>query len=109
MKSSKKDSRTRRKLSIRKKLHGTSERPRVYVYKSNKSMYVGVADDTTGKVMLADKAPKNIEAAKELGKKMSGELKKLKIESIVFDRSGYKYHGRVQAFADSLREGGIQF
>jgi large subunit ribosomal protein L18 len=109
MTKSREDTRQRRKMHIRKKLHGTKERPRVFLFRSNKYLFLGVADDDQGKVLFSTRGGKNKAAAIELGKGFAKKLKTKKIETIVFDRSGYKYGGVVKNIADTLREAGIIF
>lgn len=105
----KKEQRMSRKLRIRAKVNGTHDRPRVAVFRSNKTLYVQVIDDEAAKTVFASRvAGKTIEKAKELGTTVSQLLKKNKIEAIVFDRGGYRYHGVVKALADAIREGGIR-
>ena len=110
----------RRKLkhkSIRKKVKGTPERPRLFVYKSLRYLYAGLADDVSGKVLCSIttkkidglKSKKDIEAAKALGRKIAELAISKGIKKVVFDRSGYRYHGRVKAIADGAREGGLEF
>lgn len=107
--------RQKRKKSIRKKISGTTSIPRVSMFRSNKHIYAQVIDDsnhiTLSSVSSAiEKAKDNkVNIASALGTKLAAQLKEKKIDAIVFDRSGYKYHGRVKAFADSLRESGIKF
>jgi large subunit ribosomal protein L18 len=106
----------RRKLSIRKKVIGSSEKPRVCVNKTNKHLRVQVIDDSKnvtlfsaqsfGKNKVAEHA--NIEGAKKLGSFIAAELKKAKIEKAVFDRNGKLYTGVIKIVADSIRENGIQ-
>ena len=107
--------RKRIRLGIRRKLSGTAERPRVSVFKSNKAIYAQVIDDTKG-VTLASASVKdigkdgiNVEIAKEVGKKLAENAKSAGVESVIFDRSGYPYHGRVKALAEGAREGGLKF
>lgn len=107
----------RRRLSIRKKVEGTTERPRVCVSKTNKHLRVQAVDDvlsrtlfsvqTYGKNKAADQC--NAEGAKKVGAAVANELKKAKISHIVFDRSGKQYTGVIKVLADSIRESGIQF
>ncbi|HLD50830.1 50S ribosomal protein L18 [candidate division WWE3 bacterium RIFOXYC1_FULL_40_10] len=110
-----KTKRERRKLGIRKNLSGTTEKPRVSVFRSNKYIYAQLIDDTKG-VTLADvsKETKEIHkgkpktaAALEVGKLLAEKAKKLKVKTAVFDRNGYKFHGRVKNVVDGLREGGL--
>lgn len=108
--------RQRRKLAIRKIVVGSAERPRVCVTKTNKNIFVQVINDaesktlfsvqTFGKNAVANSA--NKESAKTVGAKVAEGLKGQKIERVVFDRSGYKYHGVIAALADAIRENGIQ-
>jgi len=116
---SKTERRKRIKLRIRKNVHGTSERPRVAVFRSNKQIYAQVIDDENGKTLLsassrekdivsADKGNKTEQAAM-VGKLLASKCKEAGIVSIVFDRGGYKYHGRVKSLAEAAREGGLKF
>ena len=100
--------RERRKKHIRKTVSGTAARPRVFVFKSNRHLFAGVANDEAGKVILGGMESKNSSGAKELGVAIAKKLKGAKIETAVFDRSGYKYHGIMTAFVESLREKGIK-
>jgi large subunit ribosomal protein L18 len=101
---------------IRKKINGTTARPRLAVYRSNKSIYAQVIDDLAGNTLVAAssrdtaiaKASKS-DMAKEVGKLLAERAKAAGIISIVFDRAGYQYHGRVKALADGAREGGLEF
>ncbi len=111
----KKVKRFERKRRIRAKISGTGDCPRVSVFRSLKSISVQAIDDVLGKTVahakLADlgKSPKNtVEGAAAIGKLLAGHLVKLHIEKAVFDRSGYRYHGKVKAVAEALREGGIR-
>ena len=111
--------RDRRHNRIRAKISGTASRPRITVFKSNRYIYAQVIDDESGKTIgfVSDYSGKKTKPTKALktGKaKAAGEvlgesLKKKGIEAIVFDRSGFKYHGRVKALAEGLRESGIKF
>ena len=112
--------REKRKARIRKKLSGTSERPRLTVYKSLKHMYAQLVDDTTGKTLVSvstgSKALKNevkdddkTAAAKKVGEAIARAAKEKGIEAVVFDRNGFDYHGRVQAVAAAAREAGLKF
>lgn len=110
MKKTREQGRKRRQMKIRKSVRGTTDRPRVFLYRSNKAYRVGAADDSTQKVLASMEAKgKNLKAAEQLGKDFGKQLKKLKVKEIVFDRSGYKYHGNVKALADAIRSEGIQF
>lgn len=106
-------------MRIRKKIKGTAETPRVAVYRSNKQIYVQVVDDLNGVTLLsasskekdvaAQTGVKKIEQAKLVGKLLASKCKEKGIEKVVFDRGGYKYHGRVKSMADAAREGGLKF
>ena len=100
--------RERRKLHTKKKIFGTESKPRVYVYKSNKYLNAGVADDNAGKVILGGMESRNSEGAIKLGDKIAKLLKSKKVEVAVFDRSGYRYHGILAKFVDQLRKNGIK-
>ncbi len=104
---SREKTRQRRKMRIRKKLYGTEERPRVFLFKSNKHTYLGVANDEAGKVLFSLKGGKNNTEAVKLAEDFAKKLKTKKIEKVVFDRSGYKYTGVVKKLADTIREAGI--
>ena len=101
---------------IRKKVHGTAERPRVAIYRSVKHIYAQVIDDRTGKTLatasttekaLAGKTGGNVEAAKTVGKAIAERAQAAGISSVVFDRGGYVYHGRVKALIDASRDAGL--
>lgn len=106
----------RRKLSIRKKVNGDAERPRVCVTKSNKNLFVQVVDDESNKTLFsvqtfgknAVAASSNKEGAKVVGSMVAEKLKSQNITKVVFDRSGNQYHGVVATLADSIRENGVQ-
>ncbi|MGY6171902.1 50S ribosomal protein L18 [Candidatus Mycoplasma pogonae] len=94
---------------------GTAQRPRLAVYKSHTNFYAQLIDDTTGKTLTSVSTLKdtnfggNIAAATALGTVMGQKLHDLKIDSVIFDRSGYIYHGRVKAFAEAVRKEGVKF
>lgn len=94
---------------------GTATRPRVMVYKSLTNFYAQLVDDQNKKTITSVSTVKyteysgNVQAAEKLGLEMAKVLKNLKIDSIIFDRSGYVYHGKVKAFADALRKEGVKF
>lgn len=108
--------RYRRKLSLRKKVNGTADRPRLVVTRSNKHLAVQVIDDNASKTLLsvqtygknAVKAGNNVDGAKVVGATLAEKLKSAKIDNAVFDRNGYKYHGVVAAVVEAARENGIQ-
>lgn len=111
------EARQRRHRRIRGKIAGTAERPRLAVYRSNKGISAQLVDDLTGRTLAAAswlglKASfkgKKTEQAAEVGKLLAASAKKAGIETVVFDRGGYLYHGRVKALADGAREGGLRF
>lgn len=108
-------SRYRRKKHIRKKVHGTAERPRLSVFRSAKHIYVQLVDDESNRTiasassLAAKKAGGNREGAREVGRLIAEAAKQHEITHAVFDRNGYLYHGRVAALADAAREAGLQF
>ena len=116
-KTDRKMERTRRHLRVRRKISGTAERPRLCVYRSNTNIYVQVIDDVAGNTLVSastlDKEIKtkhaNKEAAKELGALIAKKAKAKNIETVVFDRGGYIYHGVVKERAEAAREGGLKF
>jgi large subunit ribosomal protein L18 len=115
MKSSAKETaRKTRHARIRKVVQGTAERPRLVVFKSLKTTYAQLVDDQSRKTLLSASSPKakkgtKTEKAKEVGKEIAAKAKEKSITKVVFDRNGYKYHGRVKAVAEGAREGGLQF
>jgi len=104
----KKDRREKRKLHIRKKISGTADVPRIFVFKSNRYFYAGAANDDTSTVIMSKMSKKKAEDIKKMAKEFATSLKKKKIDKGVFDRSGYRYHGLVAMFADELRNNGIK-
>ena len=102
---------------VRKKSSGTTERPRLCVYRSNSHIYAQVIDDVAGKTLVAAATNEkdfgtyggNVEGAKKLGEVIAERALKAGIENVVFDRGGYLYHGRVKALAEGAREGGLKF
>ena len=104
----KKDRREKRKMHIRKKISGTADVPRIFVFKSNRYFYAGVANDDTSTVIMSKMSKKKAEEIKKMAKEFATSLKKKKIDKGVFDRSGYRYHGLVAMFADELRNNGIK-
>lgn len=105
--------RNRRHRRVRARVSGTTERPRVVVFRSNTTLYAQVVDDTMRKTLLSGTTKngtgKRVEVSGNLGKEMGKQLVEKGVNAIVFDRGGYQYHGRVKAFADGLREGGMEF
>lgn len=111
-----KDRRIRIKYSIRKRVEGTSERPRLSVYRSNKVIYAQVIDDSKGHTLIASssvdldkKGGVNLEISKSVGKNIAEKAIAGGIKEIVFDRNGYLYHGNIKALAEGAREGGLKF
>jgi large subunit ribosomal protein L18 len=110
--------RARRKAHIRKKVEGSTERPRLSVYRSLNHIYAQVIDDASGKTLAAastlspelkDGKGKKKEQAKEVGKLVAKKCQEAKIQAVVFDRNGFMYHGRIAAVAEGAREGGLKF
>jgi len=111
----------KRKKSIRKKINGTAEKPRLRVYRSGKHIYVQAVDDLAGQTLVSastcDKEVRgmvkgytgNMEAAKTVGRVLAERLKQKGVTAAVFDRGGYLFHGRVKALADAARENGVAF
>ena len=111
------EARKRRHRRVRAKMHGTAERPRLVVFRSNKGISAQLVDDRSGKTLAGAtwlgiaksfSGPK-IDQAAEVGKLLAANAKAAGIETCVFDRGGYLYHGRVKALADGAREGGLKF
>jgi len=111
------EARERRHRRVRGKLFGTAERPRLVVFRSNRGIEAQLVDDLEGKTLAAAswlqlkksfKGSKT-EQASEVGKLLAQNAKQAGVESVVFDRAGYLYHGRVKALADAAREGGLKF
>lgn len=105
---------------VRKRISGTTERPRLCVFRSARHIYAQIIDDTRGVILAAEstlrpdvkglvKYPGNIEAAKAVGAAIAVRAQELNLKTVVFDRGGYKYHGRVKALADVVREKGLEF
>jgi large subunit ribosomal protein L18 len=116
----KKKAKGRIRRRIKKKIRGTAERPRVFIFKSNRYIYAQVINDEDGKVITSastleknfrekSKNSKNQEACQSLGEILTKRLKERKIKTIIFDRGTYPYHGRIKVLADSVRKGGIIF
>ncbi|MEN8203201.1 MAG: 50S ribosomal protein L18 [Bacteroidota bacterium] len=111
------DRRQRIKYRIRKRLSGSDARPRMSVYRSNKQIYVQLVNDVTGETLVAASSKEKeiasqkvnkIEQAKLVGKRIAEKAKEKGIETVVFDRNGYLYHGRVKSLADAARESGLK-
>lgn len=112
--------RVKKHLRMRNKLQGTSERPRLAVYRSEKHIYAQIIDDTKGNTLVAAstaekaissvlEATSNIDAAKAVGEAVAKKALAKGIDQVVFDRGGFLYHGRVKALADAARVAGLQF
>jgi len=105
-------------VRIRRKLHGTAERPRLSVFRSLHHVYAQVVDDRAGRTLAAASSAEksaniasggNVAAAGEVGRMIAERSKERGISKVVFDRGGYKYHGRVKALAEAARKGGLEF
>ena len=114
----KKEHRQKRHLRVRAKLSGTAERPRLAVYRSEKHIYAQLIDDTKGITLVSastvdremresTEKPWNVEAASQVGKLLAKKALEKGISSVVFDRGGFNFHGRVKSLADGAREGGL--
>lgn len=109
--------RRRIRYGIRNKISGTAQRPRLSVFRSNKEIYVQLVDDLAGRTLAAASSRESgiqgqgtkVEQARKVGLKLAELAKSKGLESVVFDRSGYLYHGRVKSLADGAREGGLKF
>ncbi|HLW65410.1 MAG TPA: 50S ribosomal protein L18 [Gemmataceae bacterium] len=112
--------RERRKFRVRNKVRGTTERPRLSVFRSSKHIYAQLIDDQSGQTLAAASScgkevakdvpyGGNVKAAKAVGKKLADAARAKGINKAAFDRGSYRYHGRIKALADAAREGGLQF
>jgi large subunit ribosomal protein L18 len=110
--------RARRRAAIRLRVSGTSQRPRLSVYKSLQHFYAQVIDDLAGRTLAAASSKEkgavegktgNAAAAAAVGTRLAQKARAAGIDAVVFDRAGFKYHGRVKAFADAARKGGLKF
>ena len=116
---SKELARAKRKIRIRKKISGTVERPRLVVYRSNLHICAQIVDDAAGSTLAATSTltlskggtalRPNLEGATRVGQEIAKLAKEKNVSSVVFDRNGYLYHGRIKAVAEGAREGGLQF
>jgi large subunit ribosomal protein L18 len=117
MKGSRKDARSRRHTRVRKHVRGTSDRPRLAVFRSNKYIYAQVIDDTESRTIAAASSQEsdlrsnalNVDTASKVGTLLASRAKQAGVGSIVFDRGGYKFHGKIKALADAAREEGLEF
>jgi len=106
--------RHRRHLRVRKKVSGTAERPRLVIFRSLKHISAQIINDAAGRTLLTVTSSdletgKKTEKSLEVGKRIAARAKEAGITKVVFDRAGYKYHGRVKAVADGARKGGLEF
>ena len=117
MKFQKENRRKRIHFRIRNKIRGNAECPRISVYRSNTQIYCQIIDDLKGHTLVSvsskdnsvEKRQSKVEQSRQVGKLLAEKAKEANIQRVVFDRSGYLYHGRVKALADGAREGGLQF
>ena len=108
------EKRFRRHLRVRKKVTGTADRPRLVIFRSLKHITAQLVDDVAGRTLMTvssgqDDTGKKTEKSLAVGKRIASRAKDAGITKVVFDRAGYKYHGRVKAVADGAREGGLEF
>lgn len=119
-KQSKNDARLKRQVRVRKKIRGTSERPRLNVFKSSRHIHAQIIDDTTGTTLVSASTISadikatleytgNVDAAKNVGAAIAKKALENNIKTVVFDRNGFLYHGRIKALAESARENGLSF
>ncbi len=105
--------RLRRKQRVRSKISGTAQRPRLSIFRSSSSIYAQLIDDESGKTLAASSDLKEkgtkTDTAKKVWEDIAKKAKDLKVKTVVFDRGGFSYHGRVKALADSAREAGLEF
>jgi large subunit ribosomal protein L18 len=108
--------RLKRRRRVRAKVHGTAERPRISVFRSNRGIFAQLIDDEAGRTVAAVnwtesdlRSLKPMEQANRVGQLIAERAKAAGVESVVFDRGGYQYHGRVKALAEGAREGGLTF
>lgn len=111
------EARDRRHSRVRKRVRGTAERPRLAVYRSNRYIYAQVIDDVAGHTLVAASSQEselrdnalNVPTAAKVGTLLGNRAKEVGVSAVVFDRGGYKYHGKVKALADAAREAGLEF
>ena len=111
------EARRRRHVRVRKAVVGTSSRPRLAVFRSNRYLYAQVIDDKTGRTLAAASSQEavlrskslSVETAAEIGKLVAERAKSAGVEAVVFDRGGFTYHGRIKALADAARASGLEF
>ena len=113
----KREARVRRHRRVRKKVRGTAERPRLAVFRSNKHISAQVIDDRSGRTLASASTVEadlrdgsgNTDAAAKVGERLAARAKEAGVDTVVFDRGGNRYHGRVAALADAARKGGLEF
>ncbi|MFZ0626778.1 MAG: 50S ribosomal protein L18 [Acidimicrobiia bacterium] len=117
MRGSRQDARFRRHSRVRKNVNGTGDRPRLAVYRSNRYIYAQLIDDVDGRTIASASSQEpdlksgklDVGTAAKVGEAIADRAKEAGISSVVFDRGGYKFHGRVKALADAAREAGLEF
>ncbi len=117
MATNKQERRQRIKFGIRAKISGTAERPRLSVFRSNTAIYAQLIDDVAGNTLAAASSIElksevegnTVDTAKKVGQRLAEKAKAKNIDTVVFDRNGYLYHGKVKALAEAAREGGLKF
>ncbi len=116
MRGSRQQARDRRHTRVRKRVRGTADRPRLAVYRSNRYIYAQIIDDTRGHTIASASSQEsevdgslNIDTATKVGELLGGRAKEAGVSAVVFDRGGYKYHGKVKALAEAAREAGLEF
>ena len=117
MRGTRKDARRRRHFRVRKSVHGTESRPRLAVYRSNKHIYAQVINDDVGSTIASASSKESaikgktltVDTATEVGKLVGARAKDAGVSKVVFDRGGFKYHGRIRALAEAARETGLEF
>ena len=117
MRGTRTDARRRRHARVRKNVHGSSDRPRLAVFRSNRYIYAQIIDDDAGRTLATASSQEkklrkktlSIDTAAEVGKLVASRANDAGVETVVFDRGGFPYHGRVKALADAAREGGLKF
>lgn len=117
MRSTRSAARDRRQKRVRRKITGTAERPRLTVFRSNRYIYAQVIDDVGGRTLAAASSQEpdlrgsnlNVEVAARVGELVGRRAREAGVSGIVFDRAGYRFHGRVKALADAAREAGLEF
>lgn len=117
MRGTRTDARRRRHERVRKNVHGSAERPRLAVFRSNRYIYAQVIDDDAGRTLAAASSQEkklrdktlSTDTAAEVGKLIAARAEEAGVEVVVFDRGGFPYHGRVKALAEAAREGGLKF